>query len=52
MLASRCGFTIDLLSLKSVYFGGTTKAKAHFKATAELNPSQVALLLKREKIIA
>lgn len=51
MLASRCGFTKELLQLKAVYFGGTTKTVARFKASVNLSPSQMALLIKRQKVI-
>lgn len=48
MLASRCGFTKELLPLKAVYFGGTTKTIAHFRATAELTAHHISLLVSRE----
>lgn len=50
-LVRACGFTNELQPLKAAFFGGTTKGKAYFKASADLEPSQVLLLLKREKAI-
>jgi len=51
-LAKLCGFTKELLPLKSLYFGGTTETNAHFKASADLNPPHVELVVQREKVIA
>lgn len=47
-LAKACGFTKELLPLKAEYFGGTTKIKVHFRATAKLTPNQVELLIQRQ----
>jgi len=46
-LARQCGFTNDLLPLKPIFFPDTTKTKVRFRQTAELNLSQVALLVGR-----
>lgn len=50
MLALQCGFTKELLPLKSLYFEGTTEIIARFKASADLNNSQIELLRQRELI--
>ncbi len=47
-LAKACGFTKELQPLKAKYFGGTTKTKVHFTATAELARDQIELLVQRE----
>jgi hypothetical protein len=51
-LAKLCGFTNELFPLKAIFFGGTTKTKVLFKASANLNRDEVELLMKREKLIA
>jgi hypothetical protein len=51
-LVRRCGFTGELVPLKSVFFGGTTKKNVCFKAAGNLTQSQLELLLMRQEVTA